>query len=238
MRVAVLNSLQEALLPALCVTCGGVLSGEDRGLCGACRSRLVPMSEPCCPVCGVPSDSGSAPCLGCIASPPPQTATLFWGSYDGILRRAILALKHGGHDELARPLARRLSATLALAAWHDEITLVTAVPSHRLRRLRRGASAAGLLATEVAKILHRPRVQALRRHGWRRQAGRTRAQRTRLARGSFSVRGRLDGERVLLVDDVCTTGTTLRRTAESLISAGAEFVFCAAMAHAPDPRRV
>jgi predicted amidophosphoribosyltransferase len=52
------------------------------------------------------------------------------------------------------------------------------------------------------------------------------------------VRGRLDGERVLLVDDVCTTGTTLRRTAESLISAGAEFVFCAAMAHAPDPRRV
>jgi predicted amidophosphoribosyltransferase len=47
----------------------------------------------------------------------------------------------------------------------------------------------------------------------------------------------LTGERVLLVDDVCTTGTTLRRAAETLIEAGAEAVICTAMAHAPDPRR-
>ena len=238
MCVGVLSSLREALLPALCVTCGSVLAGDDRGLCGSCRSRLVPMSEPCCPVCGVPSDSETRPCLGCVASPPPQTATLLWGSYDGILRRTILALKHGGHDELARPLGRRLSATLGLAPWHGAITLVSSVPSHGLRRLRRGASAAGLLSTEVARNLCRPRVHALHRHGLNRQAGRTRAQRTRLARGSFSARGRLHGHHVLLVDDVCTTGTTLRRAAESLLSAGAESVFCTAMAHAPDPRRI
>lgn len=238
MRVGVLSSLQGALLPALCVTCGAVLTGDDRGLCGVCRSRLVPMSEPCCPVCGVPSDSETEPCLGCVASPPPQTATLLWGCYDGVLRRAILALKHGGHDELARPLGRRLSATLGLAPFHDAITLVAAVPSHGLRRLRRGVSAADLLAKEVSQNLRLRRAGVLRRHGLNRQAGRTRAQRLMLARGSFSARGRLHGHHVLLVDDVCTTGTTLRRAAETLLSAGAESVFSAAMAHAPDPRRV
>jgi len=237
-RVGISSSLQEALLPALCVTCDAVLAGDDRGFCGACRSRLVPMSEPCCPVCGVPSDSETDPCLGCVTSPPPQSGTLFWGSYGGILRRAILALKHGGHDELARPLGRRLSATLSLAPWHDEITLVTAVPSHSLRRFRRGVSAAELFAAEVSRDLHRPRTLALRRHGLNRQAGRTRVQRTRLSRGSFSARGRLHGHHVLLVDDVCTTGTTLRRAAECLLLAGAESVFCTVMAHAPDPRRV
>jgi predicted amidophosphoribosyltransferase len=48
----------------------------------------------------------------------------------------------------------------------------------------------------------------------------------------------LAGHNVLIVDDVCTTGTTLRRAAETLIEAGAEAVTCAAMAHAPDPRRI
>lgn len=236
-RVGMRAALKEILLPALCVACDGVLAGDDRGLCGACRSRMVPMSGPSCPLCGNPSDSDSDPCLGCVASPPPQDATILWGSYEGVLRRAILALKHGRHDELARPLGGRLAGRLGLAPWFGEITAVTAVPSHELRRLRRGASAAGLLAREVAKTTRKRQISALRRHGLGRQAGRTRVQRTRLPRGSFSARMTLTGEHVLIIDDVCTTGTTLRRAAETLIEAGAEVVTCTAMAHAPDPRR-
>jgi len=236
-RVGMSTALKETLLPALCVACDGVLAGDDRGLCSACRSRMVPASGPCCPSCGHPSDSDTEPCLGCVASPPPQEATILWGSYEGVLRRAILALKHGGHDELARPLGDRLAARLGLAPGLAEITVVTAVPSHEIRRLRRGASAAGLLAREIASTIRRNRVRALQRHGLGRQAGRTRVQRTQLPRGSFSAKRTLTGERVLLVDDVCTTGTTLRRAAETLIEAGAEAVICTAMAHAPDPRR-
>jgi len=237
-RVAVKAALEGILLPALCVACNDVLAGDDRGLCGSCRSRLHPMSGPCCPHCGVPADNDSRPCLECLASPPPQSATVLWGEYDGILRLAVLALKHRGHDEIARPLARRLAARIAVAPWFDEITTVTSVPSHEIRRFRRGSSAARLISTEVARAVGRTTTRALRRHGLRRQAGRTRAQRKQLPRGSFSSNRRVRGHRVLLIDDVCTTGTTLRRAADTLLSAGAETVFCATIAHATDPRRM
>lgn len=238
MRVGVRAALEGILLPALCVACDGVLAGGDRGLCGACRSRLFPMSEPCCPRCGVPADSTTEPCLGCVTSPPPQQGTVLWGSYDGVLRQAVLALKHRGHDELARPLGRRLATRISLAPWFDEITMVAAVPSHGLRRLRRGFCASGLLGAEVAATINRPLDPILRRHGLRRQAGRTRFQRMQLPRGSFSAHRRVQGHSLLLVDDVSTTGTTLRHAATSLLSAGASAVFCTAIAHAPDPRRM
>ncbi len=238
MRVAVRAALEGILLPALCVACDDVLAGGDRGLCGACRSRLHPMSGPCCPHCGVPADSDSQPCLECLASPPPQSATVLWGEYDGVLRLAVLALKHRGHDEIARPLGRRLAAQIAVEPWFDEITTVTAVPSHDIRRFRRGSSAAGLISAEVARAVDQSTTRALRRHGLRRQVGRTRAQRRQLPRGSFSSNRRVRGHRVLLIDDVCTTGTTLRRAADCLLSAGAEAVFCATIAHATDPRRM
>jgi predicted amidophosphoribosyltransferase len=198
---------------------------------------LIPLTEPCCPLCGIPSDSDNHPCLACSASPPPQLGTVIWGDYDGVLRRAVLALKHGGRDEIARPLGRRLAARVAVAPWIEDVTVVAAIPSNGLRRLRRGWSAAGLVGREVAVRLGRPLAPALRRHGFRRQTGRTRAQRLQLPRGSFSATFRARGERVLLVDDVSTTGTTLRRAAETLLRAGAETVCCAAVAHAPDPRR-
>lgn len=237
-RVAVRAALKGILLPALCVACDDVLAGDDRGLCGSCRSRLHPMSGPCCPRCGVPADSDRQPCLECVASPPPQSATVLWGEYDGVLRLAVLALKHRGHDEIARPLGRRLSARIAVAPWFDEITIVTSIPSHDIRRFRRGSSAARLIGGEVARAVDRPITRVLRRHGLRRQAGRTRAQRRQLPRGSFSSNRRVRGHHVLLIDDVCTTGTTLRRAADCLLSAGAEAVFCATIAHATDSRRM
>jgi ComF family protein len=196
------------------------------------------MSGPCCPRCGVPAETDFRPCLDCVASPPPQSATVLWGEYDGVLRRAVLALKHRGHDEIARTLGRRLAARIALAPWFDEITVVTGVPSHEIRRFRRGFSAARLIGAEIARAIDRPVIRALRRHGLRRQVGRTRAQRRQLPRGSFSSTRRVRDERVLLVDDVCTTGTTLRRAADSLLAAGARAVFCATVAHATDPRRM
>jgi len=236
---ALATSVSGVLLPALCVACEGVLTGDDRGLCAHCRSRLLPLSGPCCPRCGVPADSDAdGPCLTCVADPPPQGGTVVWGVYDGVLRRTVLALKHHGHDELARGLGWRLAARIVLAPWSGEIDAVVAVPSHGLRQFRRGWSAAGLLAREVAAALGQPLIPALLRHGLRRQTGRTRAQRRRLPRGSFSARRLARHRTLLLVDDVCTTGTTLRRAAETLIGAGADAVYCATLAHAPDPRSI
>jgi len=161
-----------------------------------------------------------------------------WGEHDGVLRTAILALKHGGRDDLAAPLGDRLAAAIAAEEWVSEIEIIVPVPSHPWRRLRKPWTASELLARRVSRRLEKPAVFSLRRHGLRRQTGRSRARRLELSPRSFSPRPGVSGRTVLLIDDVMTTGTTIRRATEALHSAGAAAVFCAVCAHAPDPRRL
>jgi predicted amidophosphoribosyltransferase len=163
---------------------------------------------------------------------------VIWGEYGGVLRSAILALKHQGRDELAKPLGERLAAAVAMAPWAHRIDQVTSVPSHVLYRYRRSYSAAQLLAHSVAKALGLSASTLLRRHGLGRQARRSRTERLRLAAGSFSgVKRNLSGE-ALLIDDVTTTGTTLQRAAAALLSCGASTVYCAALAQSTESRSV
>jgi len=232
-----LAAVTETLFPGLCPHCGECLPGEDRGLCGRCWSTLIPLSGAVCPRCGIPSNHPSDPCLGCNPTPTPQHATVIWGEHDGSLRTAILALKHGGRDDLATPLGNRLAAVVASHPWADSIDAVCFVPSHPLRRIRRPWSASKQLAQVVAQRLHRPLITPLRRHGLVRQAGQSRARRLALSRRCFSVSSRLTARHILLVDDVTTTGTTLKHAVNTLLRAGAESVSCAALAIALDPRR-
>jgi predicted amidophosphoribosyltransferase len=106
-----------------------------------------------------------------------------------------------------------------------------------LHLIRRGRAAAEALARVVARSLELPFTALLRRRGVRRQATRTRVQRLQLGRRSFACRAEVAGKRLLVVDDVITTGATLRRAADALLDAGAEAVFCSAVARTPDARR-
>lgn len=237
MRVArLIAGAAEVVLPSLCPSCRSPLGGAEHGLCRECWSCLLPASGDRCDRCGGPAPSSDEPCLGCATEPPPQQGTVIWGEYEGVLRNAILALKHRGHDELAGPLAERLAARVRLAPWAGEVGLVVPVPSHPFHRLRRGWTAAQLLARDVARRCGVPEVRALERRGLGRQAGRSRAQRLALAPNTFAARVDLAGSCVLVVDDVTTTGATLSRVARALLDAGAGVVFCAAVAFAPQGR--
>jgi predicted amidophosphoribosyltransferase len=163
---------------------------------------------------------------------------VIWGEYEGVLRSAVLALKHRGRDEFARPLGQRLTALVAAQPWAPEIELVTAVPSHWLHRLRRSWAAAELLARVTAKALGVRFTTLLRRRGVARQARRTRAQRLQLPGRSFSARSVASGRSILLVDDVTTTGSTLRRASQALLEVGAKAVYCAALARTADVGRL
>lgn len=233
----VLTAATEALLPGLCPHCDQPLPGGDRGLCAMCWASMVPRAGTACPQCGTPTDDGTEECLHCIGNPPPQRATVIWGEHDGVLRTVVVSLKHQSRDDFALPLGVRLVAAISTRPWARSLDVVCSVPSHAVRRTRRPWAASEMLATVVARRLGLPSQRLLKRHGMRRQSGRSRADRLKLPRGSFSAATRTRGLCVLLIDDVTTTGTTIRRAAEALTRAGAKHVYCAIAAHAPDPRR-
>ncbi len=236
-----LSAAFEVALPSVCLNCENSLPVGDPGLCRRCWDRLTPVTDPCCPRCAGPSDEPKYPCLSCGSQPPPHSGAVVWGEYDGDLRNAVIALKHHKHDELAGPLARRLYERITAEKWHPLPDLVTAVPSHLFYRLKRGYSAAEMVASTVARCLDIPMCMALKRHDFGRQARRSRAQREALGTRAFSLRRaatRVQDRRVLLIDDVMTTGATLQRASRVLLRAGARSVHCAALARTPDSRRL
>lgn len=214
------------------------MPGMCEGLCTCCRSSLVPTAGFRCALCGGPVDDPTESCISCVTEPVPQKGTVVWGEYDGMLRDAVLALKHQGHDQIGAVLAGRLAARVSLEPWAQDISMVTAIPSHPLHRLRRGFSAAEILGRVVARSLRRPYQTTLRRHGIRRQTSRSRAQRKQMLQRRFSTRSsaKLQGQTILLIDDVITTGTTLKRAVHALKHGGASEIYTGALAFTPDPR--
>ncbi|MFZ9697438.1 MAG: ComF family protein [Ilumatobacteraceae bacterium] len=145
----------------------------------------------------------------------------------------IVALKYHNARRMTAPLA----ALLAEAIAHDlnvslhGIDVVTWAPTSSAHRRRRGYDQAELIAHEVARRLQVPASCLLRRRGSVAQTGRSRVE--RLTGPVFRARSTVGGKRILVVDDVATTGATLRAARRALRAAGAELVYCWAVAGTP-----
>lgn len=147
-----------------------------------------------------------------------------FGSYEGTLRKLIHIFKYGKVETLAGPLGRML---IRCAPRDVSFDCVIAMPMHWWKRWNRGFNQAELLARPVAKRLHIPISRQLRRKRvTKAQAGLSEAQRRANLKGSFSIRRpeQIAGKRILLIDDVFTTGATLREAAATLKRAGAAHV--------------
>ncbi|MFZ4515429.1 MAG: ComF family protein [Acidimicrobiia bacterium] len=150
--------------------------------------------------------------------PPPGVATLVaCARYEGAIRRAIVAAKYRGAFSVFSSFALVLASELAVAGPFDVVVSPPAAPEHRRFR---GFDPAGVLAVAVARRLRCPYSRVLRRRGGA-QTGRNRRDRSI---GIELVAFRAVCARVLIIDDVVTTGATLVRAADALRRAGAQEV--------------
>lgn len=211
------------------------------GLCSACWSELAIPGDPACTRCRRPLGAEATVglvCAPCLAHPPRHAGIAAATLYNDASRKLVLALKHGGRIALAPLLARLISAQLPKEVgpgW-----LAVPVPLHRWRLWSRGFNQSALLARELAALTGvEVGVDALiRRKHTPMLGGLGRAARARTLSGAFAPgkgwERRLLGAKVLLVDDVLTSGATTDACLSVLRRAGAEAVMITCFARVLD----
>jgi ComF family protein len=228
------------LLPSPCLACDMPAKGSPvvLGLCAPCRARIKQLATPRCPRCAESLTAATLTpgflCLTCRNSPPAYDLLVAVWSYEPPLDSVIRGLKFSRLPYLGRHLAGPLANCLR----QERLTLssVVPVPLHWRRKLFRGYNQAEEIARPLARSLGLPFVRALSRcRPTRPQARLPLAERGEDLRTAFRVRKPVDGQRVLLVDDVMTTGATLQAAASCLKGAGARAVIAAVAARTPRP---
>lgn len=226
-----LQTVLDFALPPVCLGCRGLdPSGAlDLGLCPECLDELSPSGRELCSGCGRDLQVAAPPpgylCGGCRRDPPPWSVLLCGWRYQPPFDRVVRGLKFGRLDYLGGHLARHLNRRFGPEL--GSIDIVTPVPLHWRRRISRGYNQAEEIARPLARRLGRPCRRLVRRTratspqtklGLRRRAGNLQGAMRPAANRLRS--NPAAGAHVLLIDDVVTTGATLRTAARCLLDMG------------------
>jgi ComF family protein len=223
----ILDPLLSLLYPPKCAICK-TLGAEL--MCERCVASIVPVAEPACPACGQ-SLGDARKCAHCTFRVPAFDAARAMGAYEGVLQHAIHLLKYRDRPGLAEPLGTALAhyarrEAPSLGSLH--VDAVAPIPMHPSRRRIRGYNQAERLARTVARELDLPLATDLliRRSNTRPQVGLSQEARRQNLSNAFAVGNRPPtGMRILLIDDVSTTGSSLHECAKALKAEGASKVY-------------
>lgn len=216
--------------PPTCLDCGAPIASQA-ALCPACFAQLRPITRPYCPVLGLPFEISLGPdarSAEAIADPPPFERARSAVLYNEVARAIVSRMKYGDRPELAGFCARLMVAAGA-ELWADKPVLVP-VPLHPWRQLERRYNQSAELARALGRLTGLAVDPALVRRTRRtsQQVGLSRDARQRNVAGAFAphpdIHARLKGRRIVLVDDVITTGATVKAIARALKRASVEKV--------------
>jgi len=236
------DALVSVFFPAGCRLCERLLTRASRlPICEECLGSFPVLPACVCATCGSPalaattldgsgsgtvSDGDRRTCLDCLQRRYRFECARSYAAYRGALVRAVVLLKFERID----PLAAYFGEQVASIAKRDGLTgdIVVPVPLHRTRERERGFNQAELIARQAAKRLRLPLKPVLLKRTKARPDKHilSNEERWRIVRGAFATRpgSQVDNKRVLLVDDVMTTGATLDACAAALLEAGAKSV--------------
>jgi len=239
------RALLDLLYPVFCVGCRqpGVL------YCPACRQTVRRVTPPLCPLCGQPQPQAQF-CPQCAYSlsndeqRPPIDGIRSIAYLEGTLREAIYGLKYRYIQELAVPLGEMLIEYYNQTPLPADV--IIPVPLHRRRQRERGYNQSALLAERLGQATHIPvRLDVLHRHRYTRSQTRLNAhERNQNVEGAFSctnqqnVEQDITNKRILLIDDVATTGATISACARVLRGQGARSVWALTVARAAPDQRI
>lgn len=236
------RTVLDALLPPHCLTCDNPVDSQGQ-FCAECFRDTRFITDPLCRRCGVPFTHAHAAagrtCDACLEAPPPWAEARGALAYDNQSRRVVLPLKHADRPELAMALARMMAR--AGSGLLARAQVLVPVPLHRARLLARRYNQSVLLARHLARLSGVPSLpDALRRTRATTPLGELgAADRAAMVAGAIEVRAlrraALANRRVLLIDDVMTSGATARACATALLDAGAASVDVLVAARVPSP---
>lgn len=230
-------------LPPLCPACRGLV-GNDGGLCAACWAQLSFIAPPFCERLGTPFGYDPGPGVlstEAITNPPAFVRARAAVRYDDIASALVHALKYGDRLDLAPTMGRWMAR--AGRELTDDADALVPVPLHWRRLWTRRFNQAAMLARAIAKATGVPVLDdALKRmRATPQQVGLKRAARATNVQGAFQVpdeRGAaVAGRRLVLIDDVLTSGATVDACARALLRAGAARVDVLVFARVVDPLR-
>ncbi len=227
------------IYPPRCLGCGGVVQ-SDFGLCGACWRDMWFIVRPFCDLCGAPlpghRDMPNAPCDDCLTHQHPWTQGRAAIRYKDMGRKLVMGLKHGDRMDIV-PFAAKWMARAGADLINSE-TIIAPIPLHRLRLLQRRYNQAALLAQALGQQVQTPVCPDLlwrRKHTPMLEDATVNTRFTLLSNAIIAHPkrvARMRNKRVILVDDVMTTGATLSVASLACLDAGAKEVCIITLARA------
>lgn len=223
---AVRESLLDALLPQDCLLCGQPAGSQQ--LCPCCRDSLPAMPAGTCPRCAQPGPAGET-CGRCQRHPPHFDRLIAAFPYAFPVDRMLQQLKYAHQLALAAWFGKALAEAIALP---DDIDMIVPMPLHQVRLRERGFNQALEIARPLARRRCRPidTATCIRVRDTSPQEGLTLLARRQNLRNAFACTGDLSGRRILLIDDVVTTGASVNECARTLRLHGAEQIIVLAVA--------